>query len=32
MYATIIDKWLASPGAHVSLLPGAPFATLPFLA
>jgi len=31
VYATIIDKWLASPGAHVSLLPGAPFTTLPFL-
>ena len=31
VYATIIDKWLASPGAHVSLLPGAPYTTLPFL-
>jgi len=32
VYATIIDKWLASPGAHVPLLPGAPFTTLGFLA
>jgi uncharacterized protein (DUF1501 family) len=31
VYATVIDKWLASPGAHVPLLPGAPFTTLPFL-
>jgi uncharacterized protein (DUF1501 family) len=31
VYATVIDKWLATPGAHVPLLPGAPFATLPFL-
>ena len=32
VYATIIDKWLASPGTHVSLLPGAPYTTLGFLA
>jgi len=32
VYATVIDRWLASPGAHVPLLPGAPFTTLPFLA
>ncbi len=31
VYATVIDKWLASPGAHVPLLPGAPFTTLGFL-
>lgn len=31
VYATIIDKWLASAGAHVPLLAGAPFTTLPFL-
>ncbi len=31
VYATVIDKWLATPGAHVPLLPGAPYATLPFL-
>ena len=31
VYATIIDKWLAGPGAHVSLLPGAPYTTLGFL-
>jgi len=31
VYATIIDKWLATPGAHVPLLPGAPFTTLGFL-
>lgn len=31
VYATVIDKWLASPGAHVPLLPGAPFSTLGFL-
>jgi len=31
VYATVIDKWLASPGAHVPLLPDAPFTTLPFL-
>ena len=32
VYATIIDDWIASPGAHVPLLPGAPFTTLPFIA
>jgi uncharacterized protein (DUF1501 family) len=32
VYATVIDKWLASAGAHVPLLPGGPFATLGFLA
>ena len=32
VYATIIDDWIASPGAHTSLLPGAPFTTLPFIA
>lgn len=31
VYATVIDDWLASPGAHVALLPGAPFTTLGFL-
>lgn len=31
VYATVIDEWLAMPGAHVPLLPGAPFTTLPFL-
>lgn len=31
VYATVIDKWLATPGAHVPLLPGAPFSTLGFL-
>ncbi len=31
VYATIIDDWIATPGAHVPLLPGAPFATLPFI-
>ena len=31
VYATVIDKWLATPGAHVPLLPGAPFTTLGFL-
>ncbi|MEW6273323.1 MAG: DUF1501 domain-containing protein [Thermodesulfobacteriota bacterium] len=31
VYATVIDHWLAAPGAHVPLLPGAPFATLGFL-
>lgn len=31
IYATVIDKWLATPGAHVPLLPGGPFTTLPFL-
>ena len=31
VYATVIDKWLATPGAHTSLLPGAPFTTLGFL-
>lgn len=31
VYATVIDDWLASPGAHVPLLPGAPFTTLGFL-
>ncbi len=31
VYATIIDKWLASAGAHVPLLPGAPFTTMGFL-
>ena len=31
VYATIIDKWLATPGAHVPLLPGAPSRTLGFL-
>ena len=32
VYATLIDDWLATPGAHVPLLPGAPYATLPFIA
>ena len=32
VYATVIDKWLATAGAHVPLLPGAPFSTLGFLA
>ncbi len=32
VYATVIDKWLATPGAHVPLLPGAPYTTLGFLA
>jgi uncharacterized protein (DUF1501 family) len=32
VYATIIDHWLASPGFHVPLLPGAPFSTLGFIA
>lgn len=31
VYATVIDKWLATPGAHLPLLPGAPFTTLGFL-
>ena len=31
VYATIIDKWLASAGAHVPLLPGAPYTTMSFL-
>ena len=31
VYATVIDKWLAAPGAHVPLLPGGPFTTLGFL-
>ena len=31
VYATVIDKWLASPGAHAPLLPGGPFTTLGFL-
>lgn len=32
VYATVIDDWLATPGAHTSLLPGAPFTTLPLIA
>jgi uncharacterized protein (DUF1501 family) len=32
VYATLIDRWLAAPGAHVPLLPGGPFTLLPFLA
>ena len=32
VYATIIDKWLATPGAHVPLLPDSPYTTLSFLA
>jgi uncharacterized protein (DUF1501 family) len=32
VYATIIDDWIATPGAHVPLLPGAPYTTLPFIA
>jgi uncharacterized protein (DUF1501 family) len=32
VYATIIDKWLATPGAHTPLLPGAPYTTRGFLA
>ena len=32
VYATIIDKWLASPGAHTALLPGGPFPLVPCLA
>jgi len=31
VYATVIDKWLATPGTHVPLLPGGPFTTLGFL-
>jgi uncharacterized protein (DUF1501 family) len=31
VYATIIDEWLASAGAHVPLLPGAPYTTMSFL-
>lgn len=31
MYATVIDKWLATPGAHTAILPGGPFPTLGFL-
>ncbi|MBM4243940.1 MAG: DUF1501 domain-containing protein [Deltaproteobacteria bacterium] len=31
VYATVIDKWLATPGTHAPLLPGGPFTTLPFL-
>lgn len=31
VYATVIDDWLAAPGAHVPLLPGAPYTTLGFL-
>jgi uncharacterized protein (DUF1501 family) len=31
VYATVIDKWLATAGSHVPLLPGAPFTTLGFL-
>jgi len=31
VYATVIDKWLATAGAHVPLLPGAPYTTLSFL-
>lgn len=31
VYATVIDKWLAAPGAHVPLLPGAPYTTMGFL-
>ncbi len=31
VYATLIDRWIASPGAHVPLLPGAPYTLLPFL-
>jgi uncharacterized protein (DUF1501 family) len=32
VYATVIDKWLATPGYHVPLLQGAPYTTLGFLA
>jgi uncharacterized protein (DUF1501 family) len=32
VYATIIDDWIATPGAHVPLLPGAPFTSLGFIA
>ncbi|MFP6663189.1 MAG: DUF1501 domain-containing protein [Deltaproteobacteria bacterium] len=31
VYATIIDRWLQSPGAHTALLPGAPYPLLDFL-
>jgi uncharacterized protein (DUF1501 family) len=32
VYATVIDDWLATPGVHTALLPGAPYTTLPFIA
>ena len=31
VYATVIDRWLQSPGAHTALLPDAPHAMLDFL-
>ena len=31
VYATVIDRWLQSPGAHTALLPGAPYTLLDFL-
>lgn len=31
VYATIIDRWLATAGAHTAILPGGPFPTLGFL-
>lgn len=31
VYATVIDRWLQGPGAHESILPGAPHALLDFL-
>ncbi|MDG2308727.1 MAG: DUF1501 domain-containing protein [Candidatus Binatia bacterium] len=31
VYASIIDNWLQSPNAHVPLLPGAPYTTIPFI-
>ncbi len=31
VYATVIDRWLQSPGAHTALLPGAPYPMLDFL-
>ena len=31
VYATVIDRWLQSPGAHESLLPDAPHSLLDFL-
>ena len=31
VYATVIDKWLATPGTHPAILPGGPYPTLGFL-